>query len=97
MTTYFISRHVGAMEWALQQGVRVDKLQTHLELGDVHNGDTVIGSLPVNMVAELTAKQVNYFHLSMDLPEHLRGRELSMQEMQACRARLEQYRAEKID
>lgn len=31
MTTFFVSRHSGAVEWAARQGIRVDKLVAHLD------------------------------------------------------------------
>ncbi|WP_407079412.1 CRISPR-associated protein Csx16, partial [Candidatus Venteria ishoeyi] len=32
-----------------------------------------------------------YYHLSLNIPPDLRGKELSVEEMLACDARLEQY------
>jgi CRISPR-associated protein Csx16 len=43
MTTYFISRHPGAITWAARQGLAVDQQLSHLDPNIVHDGDTVIG------------------------------------------------------
>ena len=97
MTTYFISRHLGAITWAEQQGIKVDQHVTHLDIDLIQSGDTVIGSLPVNLAAQVCGKGAAYLHLSLTLPEHLRGRELSAAQMTECGARLERYEIQMVD
>ena len=92
MTTYFISRHSGARTWAAEEGITVDQVIEHLDPRTIQPGDTVIGSLPVNLAAEVTVRGGRYLHLSLDLPAALRGHELSAEQMRACGARLEAYR-----
>jgi len=96
MTTYFVSRHPGAKEWAVAQGFAVDVMREHLELSQVCPGDTVLGSLPVHLVAELNAMGVRYFHLVLPLTAELRGQALSAQTMQQLGARLEAYEVRRI-
>ena len=84
MTTYFITRHPGAIAWARQQGLNVDQQLTHLDITHIQAGDTVIGSLPV------------YIHLSLTVPEHWRGQELTVEQMTQCQAQLEQYSLKKL-
>ncbi len=60
MTTYFITRHSGAIDWARQQGIVVDHQLAHLDIDMIDSGDTVIGSLPVNLVAEVCEKGFLY-------------------------------------
>ena len=91
MTTFFVSRHPGAIQWAAQEGFKVDQLVTHLDTSLIRPGDTVLGSLPVNMAAEICAQGARYFHLSLDLPAELRGKELTPEDMRQCGARLEEY------
>jgi CRISPR-associated protein Csx16 len=90
-TTWFVTRHAGAREWAARQGLKVDRVVHHLELEDVRTGDKVIGSLPVNLVAELNEKGVDYFHLILPLPPDLRGKEITVEMMIKLGAKLEQY------
>lgn len=91
MTTYFISRHPGARDWAAEEGIAVHEFITHLDPSQIRPGDIVIGTLPANLAADVCAARGRYLHLALDLPAALRGRELSAAEMRACGARLEEY------
>lgn len=91
MTTWFISRHPGARQWAEEEGITVDRVVTHLDLAMVERGDTVIGTLPVHLAGEVCARGARYRHLSLELPPDQRGRELSAADMRVCGARIETY------
>lgn len=93
-TTWFVSRHPGAVEWARRRGITVDRLVAHLDVGEVRPGDTVIGTLPVNLAAEVCARGARYVNLSLDLPQEARGRELSAEELERYGARLEPFRVQ---
>lgn len=90
--TYFVTRHPGARTWAAEEGIAVDAVIDHLDPASIQPGDTVIGSLPVNLAAEVCERGGRYLHLSLDLPAELRGRELSAEDMRRVGARVEQYR-----
>lgn len=92
MTIYFVSRHPGARDWAKQEGIVVDQVVAHLAPDSIQPGDTVIGSLPVNLAAEVTARGARYLHLSLRVPPELRGIELDASQMRACGAELEEFR-----
>ena len=91
MTTYFVTRHSGARDWAQDKGIRVDQVVDHLDVTQVRAGDVVIGSLPVNLAAEVCERGGHYLHLSLDLPSKLRGKELTAEDMRALGARVEEY------
>jgi len=91
MTTFFVSRHPGAIEWAATQSFRVDALMAHIDPTQVQSGDTVIGSLPVNLAAQVCERGAAYWHLSLALPADLRGRELSADDMQRLGARIKHF------
>jgi len=91
MTTFFISRHPGAVEWAERRGLTIDQFVSHLDEEKIGPGDTVIGTLPVHLAAETCARGARYFNLSMDLPAEARGRELSADDLDRYGARLERY------
>lgn len=91
MTTYFVSRHPGAVEWARRRGIAVDQLVSHLDPQLISATDMVIGTLPVNLAAEVCARGARYMHLSLDLPTEARGQELSAADLDRYGARLECY------
>ena len=91
MTTWFISRHPGAKVWAAEQGLRIDQHLTHLDTARIQRGDTVIGTLPVHLAAAVCQVGARFYNLSLDLPAHWRGRELSADELRQCQARLESF------
>ena len=91
MTTWFVSRHPGAVDWAARQGLAVDQWVSHLDLGLVQPDDTVIGSLPVNLAALVCQRGARYLHLSLELSAHLRGQELSADQLEQLGAQLCQY------
>lgn len=92
MTTYFITRHPGALAWAKLNNLAYDIHTEHLvSLDQLKKGDTVIGTLPINMVYQLNQKSVRYVHLSLEIPANLRGVELSAEQLQQCQATLEEF------
>ncbi len=90
MTTYFVTRHQGALDWARAQGVEADPLD-HLDPATIAPGDMVIGTLPVHIIAEICTRGGRYLHLVLDLPPEARGKELSAADMTRFGARLEEY------
>jgi CRISPR-associated protein Csx16 len=91
MTTCFISRHPGAREWANKQGITVDVMVDHLDFTLVNPGDTVIGTLPVHLAAEVCARGGRYFHLALETPSDRRGSELNADDLNQFGARIEEY------
>lgn len=96
MTTFFISRHSGAIAWAESQGFHVDQQLAHFEASVVNAGDSILGTLPVNLIAEVNQRGGRYFHLTLELPAQLRGQELTAEMMQQYGARLEEYTVQKV-
>jgi CRISPR-associated protein Csx16 len=95
MTTYFISRHIGAVAWAESEGFHVDQQLAHFDVNIVQAGDQVLGTLPITLVAEVNVRGGVYFHLTLELPAEARGKELTAEDMRAYGARLEAYSARK--
>lgn len=91
MTTYFITRHPGALDWAREEGVHVDQQLIHFDPAILEAGDVVIGSLPVNLAFDVCQRGGRYLHLALDLPADWRGKELSAKDMHRFGARLEEY------
>lgn len=91
MTTLLITRHPGAIEWTRRQGIAADRQIDHLDPAAIHPGDVVIGTLPVNLAAQVCARGGRFFNLSLDLPAEARGRELTADDLERFGARLEEY------
>jgi CRISPR-associated protein Csx16 len=89
---YLITRHSGALEW-MQQKIHCPYVHwPHLHSANLlKSGDTVVGTLPINIIADLNLRGVYYLHLQVELPEHLRGCELTVEELTALGAELVEY------
>ncbi len=96
MTIWFITRHPGALDWAQRQGIACDRHVVHLDPQEIGTGDTVIGSLPVNLAAEVCAHGAEYWNLSLRLEPADRGRELSANDLERCGAVIERFDIRKI-
>ena len=95
-TTWFVSRHPGAIEWAKGQNLAIDRWVAHLDPANVAAGDTVIGSLPVNLAAVVCKRGARYLHLSIVVPAEWRGRELATAEMKAISVELKAFHVAKM-
>lgn len=91
MTTWFVSRHPGAIEWAARYGIDADRWVKHLNPLDVAAGDTVIGTLPVQLAAMVCQRGGRYLHLALDIPAEWRGKELSAAELVAVKTGLKEF------
>ena len=91
---WFVSRHPGAIEWAKRQGLAIDRWVEHLDPATVNAGDIVIGTLPVNLAADVCKRGARYLHLSLKLPTEWRGRELTMHQLLNCSAELKAFHIE---
>jgi CRISPR-associated protein Csx16 len=94
---FFVSRHPGAIEWAARHGIYGAELISHFEPDDIEPGDEVIGTLPINMVAQVNQRGGTYQHLSIHLPADARGKELTADDMDQYGARLETFYAASQD
>ena len=93
----FVGRHPGAVEWVQRWGLRVNAHVEHLDITTIQAGDTVIGSLPVDKVAAVCRVGGEYYHLCIDIPSHLRGQELSADQLDACGATLRPFHVLALD
>ncbi|KYN26263.1 hypothetical protein AUQ44_14290 [Vibrio cidicii] len=93
---YLVTRHRGAREWCQQQGYQVDQQLLHLIPDIIQPGDLVIGILPILMVAQIQQNGARYLHLSLDVPEALRGKELDSATMTRLGAKLQEFRIQAI-
>ncbi len=97
MTTWFITRHSGARDWAQEADISIDRVVDHLEVEQLQPGDLVLGTLPVHLAARVCQCGARYLHLRLDLERRQRGVDLSAEEMRRAGARLEEYRVEQVN
>ena len=91
MTTWFVSRHPGAVAWAKNQNLAIDVWPTHLNVESVHPGDVVIGTLPFRLAADICAKGARFFCLEIEVTEDLRGKELSQETLKKLHCKLTEF------
>ena len=64
MTTYFVSRHAGAIEWIKQQPQwQIDEFTSHLDATRIQAGDVVLGTLPLDLAAEVCHRGAKFYFL----------------------------------
>jgi CRISPR-associated protein Csx16 len=90
MTTYFVTRHKGAVEWARRQGISATMVE-HLDPNSIVRGDMVLGTLPIQLAAEVIARGGRYLHLELTMPPGMRGTELTADDMVRHGAKLQRY------
>ena len=91
MTTWFVSRHPGALHWMRQHGPAYDQHVPHLDPAQVQPGDAVIGTLPVNLAAQVCARGAAYWHLALGVPALCRVLELSADDLLALCSSLQRF------
>ena len=91
MSTWFVSRHPGAIEWAKCQQLPITHWVEHLDPAQIAEKDTVIGTLPVHLAAQVCERGGVFYFLAMELPHALRGQELSVSQMLSAKCKLQQY------
>lgn len=96
MAIYFVTRHPGALQWLQNHYCEPAIHWQHLErMDDIGHGDTVVGTLPINLIAAVCARGARYLHLEISLPQSLRGSELTARQLQELGAELVEYVAQK--
>lgn len=93
MKVLAITRHPAAQNWIAKriQGAEI-VATTHYQAGQEAGFDLVVGILPINLVADLNEKGVAFQMLTMDnIPEDLRGKELTEEQMDSLNAKLEGF------
>jgi len=85
----FVSRHPAALGWLKKHHPKLAKGCVHLTHAtpDEVLSATVIGTLPI----QLAALAAEYYHLMLNIPPELRGKELTVEDMERCGARLQQF------
>lgn len=91
MTIWFVSRHQGAIEWIQQQGIQIDRFESHLDVSLVQTGDVVIGTLPIHLAAQVCEKGATFYFLSVNVSREQRGTELTAKQISEQGGCLQSY------
>lgn len=96
MTTWFISRHQGAIDWIKRQNIQIDRFIEHINVEEIQADDTVIGTLPIHLAAEVCIKGAKFYFLSVNVEENQRGTELTYEQLVKQGCSLQQFYIEKL-
>lgn len=91
MTTWFVSRHPGAIDWLEKTGIKVDRYAEHLSSDDVAFGDFVYGVLPLHIISDICSKGARFFALDFSMNASQRGKDLTKSELDSLNCKLQEY------
>ena len=91
MTTWFVSRHPGALDWIKSKGLQVDKWIKHLDTSLIEPGDTVIGTLSMEAAATVCRKGARFIAIELNLSESMRGKELTSDTLNQIHCKLTEF------
>ena len=97
MTRWFVSRHPGAVEWAKQQNLAIDRIVPHLNPAEVQEGDLVYGILPVELAAQVCRRGARFFGLCFTVAEAQRGVVLTADDLTKLNARFREYQVVEVE
>lgn len=98
MTTYIITRHTASIQWIknnLPNAQDTIVIQSHLNPDSIQKKDTVIGVLPLHIIADITARGADFYSLDITCPPELRGKELNLQTLENLHPKLTKYKVKK--
>lgn len=91
----FVSRHKGAYGWFNKHHPKLAEnceYKNHIITEEIA-GNIIIGTLPIN----LSVNAEEYWHLTMNIPAEMRGKELTIEDMEALDCKIERYEIKKIE
>ena len=91
MKTICVTRHEGTVKLLKEMDIRVDEVVSHLDIDVVEDGDIVVGVLPVHIAAKVCEKNAKFYAVSLDLPEELRGIELSYEQVKGLGISIKEF------
>ena len=88
--TLVVSRHKGLIEWLERRGMinETTEIVSHITDKSVLYNRTVIGNLPLSLAC-LTGRMLT---IEMEVPQELRGKDITADEMDNCGAYVDEYK-----
>lgn len=98
---HVVTRHEPTVELLRNNGIK-GEVHEHIDLNRLDEmfkpGDTVVGVLPIHIIAELNKRDINFLSFEIDVPKNLRNVTLSQEVIKnACHPRLTHYTAEEAE
>lgn len=89
-----VTSHEGTIKWMAENGVKASKIvMDSFDPSTVKPTDTVIGTLPLHLAAEVIRRGGRYWNFVLDIPRSLRRKkELTAEDIAQCRPRFEEFR-----
>lgn len=91
MNEIIVTRHAATVEWLREMGIEAE-VKSQVDVEDVQ-GKVVIGNIPFHLACETKEVYVVGFN---NLPEGVRGYELSLEDMKRYGAFLQRYQVIKV-
>jgi CRISPR-associated protein Csx16 len=88
--TWIVTRHTGALVFLARRGFFGAHV-SHLDTALVRSGDTVIGNLPLSVIARLQRAHAKYWHLCVEVTREDRGQELSADQLESLGACIRRF------
>lgn len=96
MAVWFVSRHLGAIDWIKQQSIAIDHFVEHLNVDKIQANDTVIGTLPIHLAAQVCEKGATFYFLSVNVTREQRGTELTTKQLNEQNCSLQPFFIQKL-
>lgn len=99
MTTFLVTRHAATRGWIANRGYQEARVVPHLTaelIAALTQGDVVIGTLPIQLIAEVGERGARYVHLSIDMTPDMRGVELTEADIDRLGGRLEEFKVSRV-
>ena len=92
MKILVVTRHTATCNWLKTRLAEHDlHFTAHFTAEMTEGFEVVVGILPINLVADLNARGIRFFMVTMEVPAELRGKELTEEQMVECNVKLEQF------
>lgn len=100
---FIVTRHIGIVSVIKEmlkgtnfETVKVLPFWSDNDTKELKKGETVIGVLPVDIIADICEKGGNYYHLFLNIPQELKWKELTEEQVRNLKPRLEEFSVNRV-
>ncbi len=95
MKTILTTRHPATVQWLARQGIAAEQVD-HVSSDSITHPVKLIGNVPPAIAAQVCQQGGEYWHIDLDLPQTIRGKELSVSDLEQYKAKIIRYHIEQI-